>query len=124
MLLLLPARAGAQSGGATQQTTQAGVYTEVQARRGATVMEAMCSECHEAEEFTGAFLTSWSGTSVWALYDEVYALMPEDNPSSLEPSEYADVLAYIFQLNGLPTGSTELPYSKEALTSILIEWNE
>ena len=35
---------------------------------------------------------------------------------------YADVLAYIFQLNGLPTGGDELPNTSSLLGRIRIEW--
>ena len=35
--------------------------------------------------------------------------------------EYAALLAYIFELNGLPAGDVELPHTSEALALILIE---
>jgi polar amino acid transport system substrate-binding protein len=34
--------------------------------------------------------------------------MPEDNPGSLKPQQYADVVAYFLELNGYPEGKAEL----------------
>ena len=47
--------------------------------------------------------------------------MPEDNPGGLIPGEYADVLAFIFSISGLPTGETEMNSDAELLQQILIE---
>ena len=63
----------------------------------------------------GAFIRSWAGASVAALYDDIYSLMPEDQPGSLPPQQYADVIAYILQLNGLPPGDVELATARDVL---------
>jgi mono/diheme cytochrome c family protein len=102
-------------------TTLDGVYTEEQALRGAQVTEDVCRECHDDEEFVGAFIRSWAGASVAALYDDIYSLMPEDQPGSLPPQQYADVIAYILQLNGLPAGEVELGAARESLERVVIE---
>lgn len=104
-------------------TTLDGVYTEEQARRGAEINEQVCRECHDDEEFVGAFIRSWAGASVAALYDDIYSLMPEDQPGSLPPQQYADIIAYILQLNGLPPGEVELGAARESLERVLIESN-
>lgn len=104
-------------------TTLDGVYTEEQALRGAEVTEAVCRECHDDEEFVGAFIRSWAGASVAALFDDIYSLMPEDQPGSLPVQQYADVIAYILQLNGLPPGEVELGAARESLERVLIEAN-
>ena len=104
-------------------TTLDGVYTEEQALRGAEVIESVCRECHDDEEFVGAFIRSWAGASVAALFDDIYSLMPEDQPGSLPVQQYADVIAYILQLNGLPPGEVELGAARESLERVLIEAN-
>ena len=71
--------------------------------------------------FTGSLLESWAGATVEMLYELIRTTMPQDRPSSLERQQYADVLAYIFELNGLPAGQQELSADKEALRAILIE---
>jgi mono/diheme cytochrome c family protein len=118
-MFVLTGGSAAQNGG--MQSTLDGIFTEAQARRGAIVNEAVCVECHQNEEFTGAFLDSWTGAPVSMLLEEITALMPEDMPGSLKPQEYADVLAYIFQLNGIPAGQRELASDPSLLVSILIE---
>ena len=122
LLCLMAARpAFAQTG--ERQTTLDGVYTVEQAARGAEVVEGVCRECHDDEEFVGAFIRSWAGASVAALYDDIYSLMPEDQPGSLPPQQYADVIAYILQLNGLPPGEVELGAARESLERVVIEAN-
>ncbi len=44
--------------------------------------------------------------------------MPEDDPGSLSAQEYADVLAYILQLNDLPAGGVELPADPVLLEAV------
>jgi hypothetical protein len=46
--------------------------------------------------------------------------MPEDNPGSLKPQQYADVVAYFLKLNGYPAGKTELT-GPEALKTIKLD---
>ena len=122
LLPLLAAHpAAAQTSDGEPLTTLDGVYTEEQAQRGAEVIEQVCRECHEDEEFVGAFIRSWAGASVAALYDDIYSLMPEDQPGSLPPQQYADVIAYILQLNGLPPGDVELATARDVLERVIIE---
>ena len=45
----------------------------------------------------------------------------QDRPGSLKRQQYVDVLAYIFELNGVPPGEEEMPTRKRALEAILIE---
>ncbi len=106
------------------RSVQDSVYTEEQARRGEELMEDVCGACHMADWFTGTFLQSWAGTKVSALYEVIRTTMPEDRPGALKRQQYADVLAYIFELNGLPPGQDELAATKGALGEILIEWRE
>ncbi len=123
-LALLPAMARpALAQTEDRLTTLDGVYTEEQALRGAEVTEDVCRECHDDEEFVGAFIRSWAGASVAALYDDIYSLMPEDQPGSLPAQQYSDVIAYILQLNGLPPGEVELGVARESLEQVLIEAN-
>jgi S-disulfanyl-L-cysteine oxidoreductase SoxD len=47
--------------------------------------------------------------------------MPKNEPGSLAPEEYADVLAYLLQLNGMPAGERDLPADSTALKRIRID---
>ncbi len=114
--------ATAQSGSnREQQSTLDGVYTVEQARRGEKVTKDVCSACHFQDWFTEILIQSWAGAPLSMLYELMVATMPQDSPGGLTPQQYADVLAYIFELNEFPAGQEELSANKEALRGILIE---
>ena len=98
-----------------------GVFTEEQARRGEALNEKICANCHMQDFFTGTFLKSWSGATVGALYELISTSMPEDRPGALKKQQYADILAYIFELNGIPPGNETLGTKTEILAKIIIE---
>lgn len=103
-------------------STRDGVYTVEQARRGEELLRDECSACHMQDRFTGRFLQAWNGATVGLLYDRIRTTMPEDRPSGLKNREYADIVAYIFELNGIPPGEEELASGKSELDRILIQW--
>ena len=93
-----------------------------QVRQGAGIFEDVCSECHEGEQFTNSgLIDSWTGASVADLFNSIRGSMPANSPGLLSPSEYADILAFIFSINGLPTGETEMSSDTELLQQIRIE---
>jgi mono/diheme cytochrome c family protein len=86
-----------------------GVYTAAQADRGEDTFKNTCTACHEKERFTGPdLLDHWTGRSLQELFQHMSTTMPEDNPGSLKPQQYADVVAYFLELNGYPEGKAEL----------------
>ena len=109
----------AQDGG---RTVRDGVYSQVQAARGERLFDTICMNCHEIAEFTaaGAYLEDVEGQPLWTTFDYVSADMPEDDPGSLRPEDYADVLAYLFSAYGLPSGATDLPVDQRSLETIRI----
>ncbi len=113
-----PARAQSPD---TTTSLRDGAYTEQQARRGERIYSERCAECHAREFFTETFLLSWSGVPVRLLFEVISTSMPEDRPGSLKGQQYADVLAYVFEMNGLPSGSRELSADPDRLERILIE---
>jgi mono/diheme cytochrome c family protein len=110
---------GAQDG---QRTLRDGVFSPAQAARGERLFDSICMNCHEITEFTaaGAYLEEVEGTPVWETFEYVWSEMPEDEPSSLSPEDYAAVLAYIFSVYGLPSGAADLPVDQDALEAITI----
>lgn len=109
-------------GAAAQESamnTSDGVYSEEQAERGEEVFDWVCSECHLPAEFKG-IIEEWAGSSAFDAYEQIRTTMPEDSPGSLRNQEYADVLAYILDLNGVPAGTTELSAEAEALRDIRV----
>jgi mono/diheme cytochrome c family protein len=98
--------------------TLAGIYSEEQAERGRGTFRSVCGECHYSREFRDdQFKFSWRRRSVADLFGHIAETMPENAPGSLSPRQYADVVAYILSLNGIPAGSEELPTDRDALAA-------
>ena len=107
-----------------------GVYTDAQAKRGQPIYNDKCASCH-APDLTGGesapplaggqFMSNWESLNAAQLFDRMKTSMPQNSPGSLSGQANADILAYMFQVNGFPTGKTELPNQAEALSTIKIE---
>lgn len=104
------------------RTVRDGVFSQAQVERGSRVFGSICTNCHELAEFTGegAYLEEVEGESLWDTFDFVSTKMPDDDPGSLSPAEYAAVLAYIFSVYGLPSGDVELAVDQPSLEAITI----
>jgi mono/diheme cytochrome c family protein len=107
-----------------------GVYTADQAKRGAEQYAKSCASCHgdqlegegQAPPLAGSeFTGNWNKQVLDDLFEIVKSSMPADKPGSLSRAQQADVMAYIFQVNGFPAGKTELPSDAESLKKIRIE---
>jgi cytochrome c len=121
--------AGQQAG--NSQTVWDGVYTDAQADRGKRVYGRSCEYCHGPDlggNTVGEipplaldpFQTTWRGRSVKDLFDRVSRSMPHDNPGSLSPQSYIDVVSYLLAANEFPSGKIELDVSADRLGRILI----
>ena len=122
-----------------------GVYTTDQAARGRTQYKKRCVLCHldngqghaavpvipgesleregdaEAPAVAGEpFQKKWNGRTAWELYGTMASTMPVGSPKTLSPQEYADLLAFLFELNKYPAGQSELTPAREQLEAITI----
>jgi mono/diheme cytochrome c family protein len=121
-LILLALSAARAQKTAPQRSTLSGVYSAEQATRGSDLYAGRCKSCHAAASHTGVtFEKLWSGHSLADLFGFISTQMPKNEPGSLAPEEYADVLAYILKLNDMPTGSSELEPDTILLKAIRIE---
>ncbi len=103
----------------TSRPGAAGGYTEAQAARGQVVFRQVCSSCHHTSQFMSpAFRQGWAGRTAAEMFEQIRTTMPLENPGRLRRQEYADVLAYVFRLNGLPAGEVELSADPEALRRV------
>lgn len=108
--------------GQEKKSVKAGVYTAEQADRGQSLYRSKCASCHAPNRFTDDFFyQSFAGKPLWEMFDVISDSMPEDNPGSMKPEEYADVIAYLLRLNKFPAGPDILPTDKDALSAILME---
>ena len=99
-----------------------GVFTPGQASRGRQQFQRACASCHSAGEHTGRrFGGRWQGTTMGDLFDLVSTTMPEGDPGSLEPGEYASILAFFLSESGYKEGEQDLPSDLESLKKIRIE---
>ena len=106
-----------------------GVFTKEQAERGKALYTSRCSECHgekliggEATGLTGIqFRVGWVGKTLGERFDTINKSMPVSNPQSLSDQEHLDIITYILNFNGYPTGDTELKPDMELLNKIKIE---
>jgi quinoprotein glucose dehydrogenase len=112
-----------------QKTVWDGVYTEEQAKRGASVYAEKCAVCHgeslggveAAPALTGpAFYANWEGESLNALFERIRVSMPLDSPGSLSRAQNADVVARVLSAGGYPAGSVPLEGQAGTLTAIKI----
>lgn len=104
------------------RSTLAGVYNTGQATRGGDVYAGMCKSCHTGATHTGvAFEKLWNGRRLSELFGYISTNMPKNEPGSLTPEEYVDVLAYLLKLNAMPAGASELPPDTTVLAAIRIE---
>ena len=86
-----------------QKTANDGVYTAAQADRGEATFKDQCASCHAPADYTSDdFLKKWTGKPLHELFDTVSTTMPMDNPGTLKPQQYADVIAYFLKLNISP----------------------
>lgn len=107
------------------RTVWDGVYSEAQVKRGSDAYRAACSSCHRGDlsGFNGAlrgttFMDRWREDNVNSLFTNIKTTMPRNNPGTLKPEMYLDIVTFILQQNGFPTGDSEL--QADALKNIRI----
>src|SRR6476659_5199714 len=101
---------------ASARSTASGVYTDEQATRGRDTYAMQCKSCHTPASHTGAtFASWWDRKPLSELYQFVTTRMPKNEPGSLAPEEYIEVVAYLLKLNEMPAGNDELPADSVAL---------
>jgi len=108
-----------------------GVFTVEQSARGKVQYLKTCERCHKKDLAGDAteevpplvgekFLSEWSKWTVGDLFERSSTKMPpksKDRPH-LTDAEYADIVAYILEQNGFPSGESELPPSIDPLLAI------
>jgi mono/diheme cytochrome c family protein len=93
------------------------LFTAAQATAGKALYQSSCTSCHGAQlqgvsapplvgsGFSGSPLT------LAQFHQTVTTEMPFDNPGSLTPEQYADVIAYLLASNCFPAGASAYPAS-------------
>ena len=101
-----------------------GIYTVAQADRGERAYRDACESCHAPDLSGGkvvpglvgrAFMDKWTGLPLGRWFELVVVSMPEANPAEVPAEGKADILAFVLQENGLPSGDIELPARTDVL---------
>ena len=105
-------------------------FTAAQVAAGKTAYNSNCAVCHGSTMTNGTFgtplagqyfQTTWTGKSLRAFYDRAHKTMPPAAPGSLPKDSYANIVAYILDLNGFKSGDTPLAAGGEGLDKMTIK---
>jgi mono/diheme cytochrome c family protein len=128
---LLGALAVAALGAQQPRTLGDGVYTIDQALRGKSGFDGTCARCHGVSAAGNqgrgptlkgpAFLVHWDKDTLGSLYTKIRDTMPLDAAGTLTDAVKLQILAYLLQENGFPSGITELPSDITALGEIGVQ---
>lgn len=105
-------------------------FTPEQAARGKVSFQSNCSNgCHMPDLTPGqrapalagdSFLQHWKELTVDELFQRIRSTMPQQKPQSLSDQVYIDIVAFLLQANGLPSGNIELKSDPAVLKSVII----
>ncbi len=116
-----PGPAAAAPTPAPEALTGNAFYTNQQASRGDGLFRDNCVACHSSSEFSGAsFERRWRNRAIGDIYEFVLYAMPDDNPGGLPEQTYADIVAYMLQMNDFLAGDSELPTSMDMLMQMMM----
>ena len=105
-----------------EKTTLSGIYTRDEAAAGKEMYVGLCASCHQAIAHTGpGFRKKWAGKPLSELFTYMRTLMPKNDPGSLADEDYAVLLAYMLQMNGMPAGRSSLSTDTLELRKIKID---
>ena len=108
------------------RTSNDGVYSDEQARRGQAVYKERCTACHGAAleggvapPLAGAdFIRMWGSQPLSDLVNKIRNTMPANDPGKLTRQQAAALVAYMLQIGKFPAGSSELGDDDAALKQV------
>jgi mono/diheme cytochrome c family protein len=108
-----------------------GTYTFQQARRGEERYAVFCAVCHGSDMLGDGgeipalvdtrFAKKWDRHTLEELFTLIKETMPVDRPGTLSNQVSSDLLAYILEGNGFPTGVMELSDEPDELGLIVFD---
>ena len=92
------------------KTTLSGVYTQDEADAGKELYAPLCASCHLTMNIhsTPDFRKKWTGKPLSELFALMRSTMPKNDPGSLADEDYGVILAYMLQMNKMPSGKAYL----------------
>jgi PQQ-dependent dehydrogenase (s-GDH family) len=122
-------RAGAPGVAAAASVGAAPAFTAQQVLAGKAAYNGSCAVCHGSTLTNGTFGTplggeyfqnKWRGKTVAAFFEKSKKTMPPAAPASLPDETYANIVAYVLEMNGHKPGDTKLPASPAPLGGMTI----
>lgn len=99
------------------------LYTAEQLTNGTALYEKLCRDCHEDADYTNEkFRTKWNGRTLYDLYEDIRTKMPDDAPNSLTREQYAEAMAYVLKLNGVPAGPNAIAPNDSAMKAVTLNF--
>jgi len=104
------------SGGLPPTPNAGGWYTPDQAAKGAKSYQKACANCH-GPKLQGAagpalvgrqFWQAYGGKKVSTLWSSVHTEMPMSAPGSVSATNSTNIMAFLLQKNGVPSGTVPL----------------
>lgn len=107
-------------------------YSPEQVDRGKKIYDRECEDCHGGDLRGGmnggpplrglSFEHKFAdGAPASAMYMFMFSMMPPNDPGRYSESEYADLMAYILNMNGFQEGGGALPSDVDALDHVIVE---
>lgn len=116
------------------------VYSKVQSARGEESYKTSCGYCHKDDlsggfmddgvgrapalagpgAFGSSFIERWKDQTLGDMVYAVASTMPKQAPTSLRLDTYVDIVAYLLEKNGVPSGNDELEPDVPTLRDIFI----
>ena len=97
-----------------------GVFSSAQAARGAQQFRQACATCHAIEDQAASLRSKWGNGTLRDLFTVVSTTMPQNNPGSLSPDDYASLIAYYLQQSGFQPGASDLAADPAALSRLRV----
>jgi len=116
LLLCVASSLGCALALAQGSTSSDGWYTPGQAANGAKAYQKACAGCHGPKLQGGMapalvgkiFWLTYGGKKVSTLWSNVHTQMPMSAPGSVSVKNSVDIMAFLFEKNGVLAGSTPL----------------
>jgi mono/diheme cytochrome c family protein len=107
-----------------------GLFSEEQVARGKELYVANCAECHGPNLTPGdediasltapAFRWSWQTKTLAEKFTKVTTTMPPGKAGAISDQDYLDIVTFILNFNGYPTGEGELTPDPARLEQIVL----
>lgn len=95
--------------------TPAPTYTQAQAQAGAALYTQNCAMCHGDATAGHTLVQPGTSPAIGGIFSIMTTSMPLNQPGSLTPQQYENIMAYALKNNGYPAGTKALE-AKQTLT--------